>query len=79
MVMANNSAQIAQIRAMLATGATQVIVDGQTVTISPPSLRKQLRQLMATDDTNAGRRPLAATVNLGGYFRPDLCGGCPDP
>ena len=77
--MPNNTARIAQIRALLDTGATQVIVDGQTVTINPASLRKQLRQLMATDDTNAGRRPLASTVNLGGYFRPDLCGGCQDP
>ena len=77
--MPNNTARIAQIRALLDTGATQVIVDGQTVTINPASLRKQLRQLMATDDTNAGRRPLAATVNLGGYFRPDFYGGCPTP
>jgi predicted esterase YcpF (UPF0227 family) len=79
MVMANNSAQIAQIRALLATGATQIIVDGQQVTVSPASLRKQLRQLMATDDTNAGRRPLMATVNLGGYWRPDFCEGFPTP
>ena len=77
--MANNTARIAQIQALLDTGATQVVVDGQTVTISPASLRKQLRRLMATDDTNAGRRPVAATVNLGGYVRPGPCGECPTP
>jgi hypothetical protein len=77
--MANNAVAIAQIQALLNTGATQVIVDGQTVTISPASLRKRLRLLMASDDTNAGRRPLVSTVNLGGYWRPDFCGGCPTP
>jgi hypothetical protein len=67
---ANNTALISQIQNALNTGATQIVVDGQTVTVSHSQLRKRLRELMATDDTNAGRRPYAATINLGGYFRP---------
>ncbi len=65
--MADHSTRIAEIQSILRAGARQVVVDGQSVTYDFPSLRKELRQLMAEDDTHRGRRPAAASINLSGF------------
>lgn len=62
--MPNHSDRIAEIREILRSGATTVVNDGVTVTLDPDSLRKELRQLMAEDDVERGRRPVASTINL---------------
>jgi hypothetical protein len=61
----DNSAQIAQIQAILQAGADSVDVDGQRVHYDISLLRKQLRELMDHDKANRGRRPRVAAVSLG--------------
>lgn len=65
--MADNSARIAEIRTLLGSGAKTVKVDGVETTFDLASLRKELRELMREDDTQAGRRPTVSTINLGGF------------
>lgn len=63
--MADNSAEIARIRALLASGAKYVTTDGTQVAIDPETLRIELRRLIAEDDSLRGRRPAAATIKCG--------------
>ncbi len=65
--MADNSTRIAQIQEILAEGVSTVVRDGTTVTWNLDQLRRELRQLEAADDTNRGRRPVAASINLGNW------------
>lgn len=60
--MADNSTEIARIRALLASGAKFVTTDGTQVALDHDSLRTELRRLIATDDTLKGRRPAAASI-----------------
>jgi hypothetical protein len=64
--MADNSARISEIEAILRAGARQVVVDGTSVTYDFETLRKELRHLKATDDTLAGTRPKILGVKFGG-------------
>ena len=65
--MPDNSAKIAELQAILQAGANSVSVDGTTVAFDLAEVRRQLRELMASDRTNSGRRPVAASINLGGF------------
>jgi hypothetical protein len=65
--MADNSERIRQIRDLLASGVTSVTTDGQTTSFDHDSLRTELRQLIAEDDSEQGRRPIASSIYLGGF------------
>lgn len=70
--MADNSAAIAQIRAILTAGVSRVVIDGQVVEYDLPQLRRQLAELLQTDTgsnaaANNAARPRAATIYLGGF------------
>lgn len=63
--MADNSAKIAAIRAILESGATQGTVDGRTVVYDHASLRRELRELEKNDDAaGGGKRPVASRIKL---------------
>ena len=64
--MADNSAAIARIQAILQRGVSRAVIDGRVVEYDLPALAAQLRQLKASDDTLRGQRPYASTINLGG-------------
>jgi hypothetical protein len=65
--MPDNSAKIAEIKALLATGATSVSTDGTHTAFDPKSLRQELRRLEAEDANAQTNRPVAASVFLGGW------------
>lgn len=65
--MADNSERIAEIQELLRSGVSSTNVDGVQTTFDLASLRRELRQLMAEDDTNAGRRPVATNIRLSGF------------
>lgn len=65
--MADNAAKIAELQAILQSGGQSVSVDGTQVTFNLNEVRQTLRELMASDDTQSGRRPVAARINLGGF------------
>lgn len=64
--MANHRERIAEIREILRTGASSVTSDGTSVSYDFESLRKELRDLMAEDDNQRGKRPVASSIYLGG-------------
>lgn len=66
--MADHSTRIAEIQNILRAGASSITTDGVSVSYDFDSLRRELRQLMAEDDTHAGRRPTIATVDLRNAF-----------
>lgn len=65
--MADNSAKIAKLQAILDAGASNVAVDGTNVGFDLDEVRRQLRELNESDNTQKGRRPVAASINLGGF------------
>jgi len=65
--MADHSERIAEIREALRTGVSQVSTDGTTTSFDLDALRQELRQLMAEDDAQKARRPVAASIYLGGF------------
>jgi hypothetical protein len=65
--MPDNRVRIAEIREKLAEGVTNVQRDGSSVTWDLDELRRELRELEATDDTTRGRRPVVAAINLGNW------------
>jgi len=65
--MADNTDEIARIRALLASGVKSVTVDGITTTLDLDSLRRELRRLIATDDALRGSRPVASSIDLSGF------------
>ena len=64
--MADNTAAIAKIQKLLRSGVRQVGVDGIQATVDTETLKDQLRDLQATDNTAKGKRPVAASIMLGG-------------
>lgn len=65
--MPDNSATIADLEALLNSGANSIVVDGVTVGINHAEIRKRLRALRASDTSESAqpnRRPVAATINL---------------
>ena len=64
--MADNSVEIERIEAILNSGATSAVVDGNTITVDHETLSKRLRRLKATDDSARGRRPTVLNVRMGG-------------
>ena len=62
--MADNTTRIAEIQELLRTGASRVMKDGVSVDYDLGALRNELRKLQATDDTQAGRRPVCSRINL---------------
>jgi hypothetical protein len=63
----DNSERIAEIREILRTGASSVNTDGTAVTFDFDALRRELRELEGTDDILKGHRPVATSINLGGF------------
>ncbi len=65
--MPDNTAKIALLQELLDTGATTAVIDGQTVSVDPASIRKRLRELQATDTANTTKtRPTFGTIDLTG-------------
>jgi hypothetical protein len=62
--MADNTARIAQIRAILQGGVTQTAADGRSATWDLAALRIELQQLMREDDTQKVRKPRVSSVNI---------------
>ena len=65
--MADNTARITEIRAILQAGATTVKTAGVEVVYDFAQLQRELRELLADDDDQRGRRPVSAAINLGGF------------
>lgn len=65
--MADNTAKIAELEEILRQGVTQTTIDGVTIVRDLDSVRAELRQLKAEDDTIGNRRPQSFTVDLGGF------------
>jgi|GEM_PF-4177217 len=64
--MADNTAAIAELEAVLHAGASRVAVDGQDVAYDLVQIRRRLRELKASDDT-ATKRPTALSIDLSGF------------
>ena len=64
--MADNTARIAEVRTILRAGVSSTTVDGVSVSYDLGSLRRELRELIAEDNTEAGRRPTIARIKLSG-------------
>lgn len=62
--MADHAERIAEIQGILRTGARQVTSDGTSVTYDFEALRRELRELMADDDTLGHLRPRVSSINL---------------
>lgn len=65
--MSDNSTRITEIKAILAEGVSSVTRDGTVVNWDLDQLRRELRELEATDDRSRGKRPVAASINLGNW------------
>jgi len=67
--MADHSTEITALESILNSGARSVTIDGVTTTFeNADQIRRRLRELRATDDTNKGRRPPLARINLSRTF-----------
>lgn len=55
--------EIAELEAILNTGASSVGVDGQKVTYDLKAVRRRLRELRRQQDPS--KRPVVTTINLG--------------
>jgi hypothetical protein len=62
--MPDNSDRIAEIRELLQSGLTSTNIDGTTEQMDLASLRTELRQLMAEDNTQRIRKPRLSSVDL---------------
>lgn len=65
--MATVAERIAELQAILEAGVSQVSYGGTTTTYDFESLRAELRRLQSADDSTPNRRPVAASVHLGGF------------
>jgi len=65
--MANNTTRISEIEEVLRSGVVQWSNDGSSGAHNFAELRKELRELKASDDTVGNKRPTGFTVNLGGF------------
>lgn len=61
--MASNAARIAELEEILRSGVVHDEVDGQITKYDLDAVRSELRKLKARD----GRRPVASSINLGGF------------
>ena len=61
----DNSTRIAEIDAILRTGAEQVTIDGETVRYNFDELRRERLRLERGDDQRKRKRPVASSINLG--------------
>lgn len=64
--MADNSARIAELEAILRSGVTTRTINGTTTTVDLTVIRQQLTSLRQQDDTQAIRKPRIASMNLSG-------------
>lgn len=62
--MPDNTARIAELRAILQEGLTQTNVDGRSATWDLDQVREELQQLLREDDTQRLRKPRISSVNL---------------
>lgn len=62
--MADHSARIAEIDAILRAGARSVSIDGHTVTYDFDALRGERARLISADDTARHTRPRVSRINL---------------
>jgi len=66
--MADNSAKIAELRAILESGVLEVETpDGVKVIYDRKGLERQINRLMQTDNTLRTKKPTMTTVQLGGF------------
>ena len=65
-VMADNTAAIAELRAKLQSGVTNTTVDGTSVAVDLSAIERQLKRLIAEDNTQRSRRPRLSSVNISG-------------
>ena len=63
--MPDNTAKIAELRAILESGTTTITVAGTTTAVDLNQVRIELGRLMAEDDTQKKRRPRISSINLG--------------
>lgn len=66
--MADNTAEIARLRAILREGVTTVSVGGTTTAVDLNVIRQQLRELERTDDTEGARKPRISSIDVGGLM-----------
>lgn len=66
--MANNTARIAELEAILQGGVTTITVAGTTTTADLNVIRQQLAELRRTDDSQVSRKPRIATIDTGGLM-----------
>lgn len=59
--------RIAEIKEILASGATSVSYGGTSTTYDHESLRAELRGLQQGDESQPSRRPIASSIYLGGF------------
>jgi hypothetical protein len=62
--MADHRKRIAEIEQILRSGVSSITTDGTSTSYDLDSLRRELRELQAADDTQRGRRPVAARIKL---------------
>lgn len=65
--MADNTAEIARLRAILNSGKSSYTIEGQTVSYDLAQVRKRLLELIAEDDTETVRRPRSVRIKLDGF------------
>jgi len=65
--MADRSAEIARLEAILNAGARSVTTDGQKVDYDLDAIRRRLAELRAEDDNTLPKRPRAASIRLTGF------------
>ncbi|MBS0207224.1 MAG: hypothetical protein JSS49_30475 [Planctomycetes bacterium] len=66
--MADNTAEIERLRAILREGVTTVSVGGTTTTVDLNVIRQQLRDLERTDDIEGSRKPRISSIDVGGLM-----------
>jgi len=67
MAATDHSKRIAEIDAILQSGARSVSTDGLSISYDFEALERERRQLLAEDEANRMRRPVASNIYLGGF------------
>jgi len=65
--MPDNTAKIAELRAVIQSGAESVSVDGVSTRVNLDVITAEIRRLEEEDDTVGSRRPAVCGVNLGSF------------
>ena len=63
--MADNSAEIAKLEAILNAGATSVSIEGETVNYDFAEIRRQIGDLKRTDTNEKKKRSTLSRIRLG--------------